>query len=86
MWTTSYAPGAAKFLLNWSTTDVNITTRSGASFLAMVRRTITAITEEVALPHDSYQVQRQFLLQQWRGIEGMLVERGVHDTEITAIE
>jgi hypothetical protein len=31
------APGAAEFLLNWPTTDANITSRSGASFLALVR-------------------------------------------------
>jgi hypothetical protein len=37
MYTTPYAPGAAKFLLNWPTTDANITTRSGPSFLACVR-------------------------------------------------
>jgi hypothetical protein len=34
------APGAAKFLLNWPTTDINITTGSGASFLARVRLTV----------------------------------------------
>jgi hypothetical protein len=34
MWTTYFAPGAAKFLLNWPTTDANINTRSGTSFLA----------------------------------------------------
>jgi ankyrin repeat protein len=33
--------GAAKFLLNWLTTDVSITTRSGASFLARARSLIT---------------------------------------------
>jgi ankyrin repeat protein len=41
LYTTPDAPGAAKFLLNWPTTDVNITTQSGESFLAKVRSTIT---------------------------------------------
>jgi hypothetical protein len=67
-----YAPGAAKFLLNWPTTDVNITNRSGESFLTSVRSTITDLSSQIA-PLD---VQHQFLLQQWRGIEEMLVERG----------
>jgi hypothetical protein len=86
MYTTPNAPGAAKFLLNWPTTDANITTRSGVSFLAMVRSTITEFSDEISLPDNPDQVQHRFLLQQWRGIEEMLVERGARDTEITAIE
>jgi hypothetical protein len=44
-------PGAAKFLLNWPT-DANITTRSGASFLATVRWIITAYSDRIAFPYD----------------------------------
>jgi ankyrin repeat protein len=33
MYTTPDAPGAAKSLLDWPTTDASITTQSGASFL-----------------------------------------------------
>jgi hypothetical protein len=40
IYTAPYAPGAATFLLNWPTTDANIITRSGVSFLARVRSTI----------------------------------------------
>jgi hypothetical protein len=40
MCTTPDAPGAAKFLLKWPTTDVNITTRNGASFLILVRTNV----------------------------------------------
>jgi hypothetical protein len=76
MFTTTGTPGAAKFLLNWPTMDVNITTRSGASFLANVRSTITDISDAVALPDSPDQVQRQFVLRQWRDIEEMLGERG----------
>jgi hypothetical protein len=76
MCTAPYTPGAAKFLLNWPTTDVNITTPSGESFLARVRATITDISDKVTLPANPDQVQHQFLLQQWREIEGMLAERG----------
>jgi ankyrin repeat protein len=86
MFTIPDASGAAKFLLNWSTTDANITTRSGASFLAIVRLEITNFSDQIALPDNPYQVQAHFLLQQWREIEKMLVEKGAHDTRVTAIE
>jgi hypothetical protein len=69
------APGAAKFLLKLPTTDANIY-RSGSSFLVRVRSTVTVFSDEVALPDNPDQVQHQFVLQQWRDIEGMLVERG----------
>jgi ankyrin repeat protein len=83
MWTIDFAPGAAKLLLNWPTTDANITDRSGASFLAKVRETVENFSDEIALPDDPEQVQHQFLLQQWRDIEAMLVERGAIDAGIT---
>jgi hypothetical protein len=77
MCTTRNAPGAAKFLLNWPTTDVNITTRSGESFLARARAAVKYFSDNVALPDNPEQVQQhQFLLQQWRVIEDMLVKRG----------
>jgi hypothetical protein len=38
------------FLLSLPTTDVNVTTRSGASLLAVVRATITVLSDRVALP------------------------------------
>jgi hypothetical protein len=80
------APGAAKFLLTWPTTDANITTRSGASFLARVRFTITCFSQLVVIATNPEKVQHQFKLQQWREIEAMLVERGALDTGITALE
>jgi hypothetical protein len=75
------APGAAKLLLKWPTTDANITTQSGASFLALVRDAVKLVSDQIALPD-----QDQFVLQQWRGIEVMLVERGATDTSITTLE
>jgi ankyrin repeat protein len=72
MYSTPDAPGAAKFLLKWPTTDANITTRSGTSFLALVRKNV----EHFSSNPDG--VQNQFLLLQWREIEEMLVERGSH--------
>jgi hypothetical protein len=80
------APGAAKFLLNWPTTDANITTRSGVSFLAMVRLTIKSFFDKIALPDNPEMVQHQLLLRQWREIEDMVVERGAADTGNTEIE
>jgi hypothetical protein len=79
MYTTPYAPGVAKFLLNWPTTDVNITNRSGQSFLVCVRSAITEISDKVV------GVQHKFLLRQWREIEEMLVERGAEDTSMTSL-
>jgi hypothetical protein len=86
MYTTPFAPGAAKFLLNWPTTDTNITARFGVSFLDEVRMTITTLSEKVVLPDNPCQVQDQFQLQQWREIEVMLVERGAVDTGTTSRE
>jgi hypothetical protein len=77
MITIPHAPGAAKFLLNWPTTDVNITT-GGVSFMLWVRSEIANFSTRVALPGNPEKVQHQFLLQQWRGIEVMVVERGAH--------
>jgi hypothetical protein len=71
MCTVPDAPGAAKFLLKWSTTDVNITTRSGASLLAIVRVVIADYTDDTVRPENPDKVQHQF--QQWHEIEGMLV-------------
>jgi hypothetical protein len=52
-----------------------MTTRSGASFLAFVRMTVKDFSDKIALPHNPDQVQHQFLLQQWRESEEILVEK-----------
>jgi hypothetical protein len=84
MATKKLAPGAAKFLLNWPTTDVNITTRTGATYLTMVRSLVHSFSELlIAFPDHPDIAKHQFWLQQWRGIEEMLVERGAHDPGIT---
>jgi hypothetical protein len=75
MCTTPDVPAAAKFLLNWPTTDVNLTNRSGWSFLALVRSTITDVSVEVARPDSLDRLVDQFLFRQWREIEEMLMER-----------
>jgi hypothetical protein len=85
MCTAPDAPGAAKYLLKWPTTDVDITTPSGTSFLAMVRIAVEYFSNQILLPDNPDQVQHQFLLQQWREIEKMMVEKGAHDTGITTI-
>jgi hypothetical protein len=81
------APGVAKFLLNWPTTDVDITTPSGElSFLAFVRVAVEYISDKDALPDNPDRVQHEFVLRQWRAIEEILVERGATDTGITSLE
>jgi hypothetical protein len=83
MYTIPHAPSAAKYLLNWPTTNANVTEQSGESFLFMVRtRLIPAYVEQLALPDNPEQIQFKFLLQQWTEIEEMLLERGAHDTSI----
>jgi hypothetical protein len=73
VYTTPYAPSAAKFLLNWPTTDVNITSRSGETFLVRVRVAIEDFSHRIRSPDNPEQIQHQFLLQQWTEIEEMLV-------------
>jgi hypothetical protein len=43
-------------------------------------------SDQIARPDNTEKVQHQFLLQQWREIEEMLVERGAVDTGITTFE
>jgi hypothetical protein len=74
------APGAAKFLLNWPTMDVNIIYRAGESILAMARQLILSYSTLAASRDNPNQVQDQVLLQQWREIEKILAKRGAHDT------
>jgi hypothetical protein len=74
------APGAAKFLLNWPTTDVNIAPRSGQMagifFLIQVRELISFTLDMIAYSGNPNQTRSyQLKLQQWRDIEKMLVER-----------
>jgi hypothetical protein len=84
MYTTPDAPGAAKYLLNWPTTNASVTSQSGASFLARVRSLNSDLSDQLVLLHDDPdRVQRQFAIQQWLDIEKLLVERGAADTGIT---
>jgi hypothetical protein len=82
MHTLRMAPGAATFLLERHTTDVNVTTSSGVSFHGWVRDTVKYFSDQVALTDNPHQVEDQFVLQQWRQIEEMLVKRGANDTGI----
>jgi hypothetical protein len=83
MYTSPEAPSVAKFLLNWPTTDANITSRSGESFLAKVRLTITTFSVKVAQSDSPEEVQDRFLIQQWTAIEEVLVERGAIATGVS---
>jgi hypothetical protein len=81
--TTPDTPGAAKFLLNWPATNANITSRSEKPFLVWVRKAVKNFSDEAAAAD---QVCHEFMVQQWREIEEMLVEREATDTGIAAIE
>jgi hypothetical protein len=74
---------ASKFLLNRLATDVNVTDRSGDSFLADVKDAVKHLSDEIRDTGRPKRVQHQFSLQQWREIEEMVVERGATDTSIT---
>jgi hypothetical protein len=76
MLTTNWAPGAAKVLIEWPATDVNIVDQSGNSMSALVRKVIEKKSGEVDLPENPRRAEDQFVLQQWREVEEMLVERG----------
>jgi hypothetical protein len=64
MYTSMMAPGAAKFLLEWPTTNINIISRSGASFLADARGAVHHFSHSVPIPDNADRAKHQFLLQQ----------------------
>jgi hypothetical protein len=69
-----YAPTAAKFVLEWPTTDLDVTQRDGLTFANLVRLTIGDISE--MLDDDSNDpIKYNALLQQWREVEAMLDEK-----------
>jgi hemerythrin len=74
MMTMTGAPGAAKFLLNWPATDVNITI-SRMRFLDLFRMKIKSCSDQIAISDNPNQAQDQFLLQQMREVEEMMVAR-----------
>jgi hypothetical protein len=76
MCTISLAPGAARFLLSWPTTNFNITNRSGGNFLSAVKEAVQYMSDQTALLDNPSHVQHQLLLEQWREVEEILVEKG----------
>jgi hypothetical protein len=76
-----YSPAVAKFLLEWHSTDANVTTDKGVSFLAGVRLTVNSdpVARFPSSDHPEV-VKVRFALQQWREIEAILVEKGAVDT------
>jgi hypothetical protein len=74
------APGAANFLLEWSTpptTDIHNTERTGVTLLGWIHSTIEIFSNRAASHDDpNERVKDNFVLQQWREIETMLVEMG----------
>jgi hypothetical protein len=77
MWTTRWAPGAAKALIDWPATDVNIVDQDGLSVLTLVREAMETISYTVDRPGNACRkAEDQSRLQQWREVEEMLVKRG----------
>jgi hypothetical protein len=73
MCTVQMAPSAAKLLIEWPATDVNLTSKSGKCILAMVRNTIDSLTDGCSFP---WHPRNQFSCQQWRDNEKLLVAKG----------
>jgi hypothetical protein len=83
MTTTKLAPSAAKFMVNWPTTDVHIIPLDGESFLVKVRSAVRALSFTTTFSSlNPDQVQHLFLLQQWRDVEETLVGRIARDAGI----
>jgi hypothetical protein len=80
--TIQWAPSAAKVLIEWPTTNVNIVNQSGSSMLALVREVISEIAVNVDNRDNPRRAQDAFRLEQWREVENMLVEKGASDTSI----
>jgi hypothetical protein len=76
------APGAAKFLLEWSptppsTTDIHIPERTRVTSLGWIHSAMEIFSNRAASHDDPHErVMANFVLQQWREIETMLVEMG----------
>jgi ankyrin repeat protein len=52
MFTMKCAPGATNFLLNWPTTNVNLTNRAGESFLSRLSQVLEHVSYKIALPYN----------------------------------
>jgi hypothetical protein len=78
-YTIDWAPGAAKVLIEWPATDVNIVTRSGISMLVYVRMAklrFPGTSDNPSPERPRRAAEDQLLLQQWLEVEEMLLERG----------
>jgi hypothetical protein len=71
-----WAPGAAKVLIGWPMTNVNIVDESGRTVLDLVRMVIEELSDEVNSLENPRRAEDQFVLQQWREVEEMLMEKG----------
>jgi hypothetical protein len=77
MGTTEWAPSAAKLLIEWPATDVNIVDQQGLSIFTFVRKVIENISSAVDGPGNACRkAEDQFRLQQWLEVEEMLVKKG----------
>jgi ankyrin repeat protein len=81
--TSTLAPAAAKFLIEWPGTDVNhVADSTGISSLALVRVCITFYTKALQRPNFSLGAEYRFIRKQWLEIDDMLMEMGAIDTGV----
>ena len=77
MWTIEWAPSAARVLIEWPATDVNIVDRGGVSMLTLVRQVLENISDAADRPGNACRkAEDLFRLEQWLEVEEMLVEKG----------
>ncbi len=80
MYTFPMAPGAVKFLLEWSTPpnttdiDIHITTRAGMTLLNMSHSILGYFLNDSLLENPDLEVTN-FMLQQWCDIHKLVVEK-----------
>jgi hypothetical protein len=81
--TIPYSPAVAKVLLERHSTDVNVTTDKGFSFLAAIRLYVNS-EKLTRFPNSDHPevVKVRFVLQQWRVIEEIPVEKGAVDRRV----
>jgi hypothetical protein len=76
MHTVEASPGAAKFLIEWPTTDVNVRARTGMTVLALVRDAIKNLQRNWFMAmmdgeNEDEMIRQGYLLSQWCEIEKM---------------
>jgi hypothetical protein len=87
MGTTGWAPSAAKVLIDWPATDINIVDQNGLFVLTLVCEATENISYAVdRLGNACRKAEDKFRLQQWLEIEEIQVKRGAHQLGVILAE